>query len=149
MNKTPLRQLLRKKGTSVITTDPGATVYDAIATMVEHNVGAIVVTADGALAGIFTERDYLRRIALRGRTSKATAVRDVMTAEVITVTPDTRVASALSIMTEARCRHLPVLAGGERLAGLVSIGDCVKHLLRNAEAEIDTLERYVRGQYPA
>jgi CBS domain-containing protein len=72
-----------------------------------------------------------------------------MTAEVITVTPDTRVASALSIMTEARCRHLPVLAGGERLAGLVSIGDCVKHLLRNAEAEIDTLERYMRGQYPA
>jgi CBS domain-containing protein len=148
MNTTPLRQLLRKKGTSVITTDPGATVYDAIATMVDHNVGAIVVTDDGALVGIFTERDYLRRIVLRGRTSKTTAVRDVMTAEVITVTPDTRVETALSVMTEARCRHLPVIADG-RLAGLVSIGDCVKHLLRSAEAEIDTLEGYVRGRYPA
>jgi CBS domain-containing protein len=148
MNTTPLRQLLRKKGTSVITTDPGATVYDAIATMVDHIVGAIVVTDDGALVGIFTERDYLRRIVLRGRTSKTTAVRDVMTAEVITVTPDTRVETALSVMTEARCRHLPVIADG-RLAGLVSIGDCVKHLLRSAEAEIDTLEGYVRGRYPA
>jgi len=148
MNTTPLRQLLRKKGTFVITIDPGATVYDAIATMVDHNVGAILVTEDGALVGIFTERDYLRRIVLRGRTSKTTAVKDVMTAEVITVTPDTRVETALSVMTEARCRHLPVIADG-RLAGLVSIGDCVKHLLRNAEAEIDTLEGYVRGRYPA
>ena len=148
MNTTPLRQLLRKKGTFVITIDPGATVYDAIATMVDHNVGAILVTKDGALVGIFTERDYLRRIVLRGRTSKTTAVKDVMTAEVITVTPDTCVETALSVMTEARCRHLPVIADG-RLAGLVSIGDCVKHLLRNAEAEIDTLEGYVRGRYPA
>lgn len=147
MNKTPVRTLLRKKGTSVITTTPSATVYDAIATMVDHNVGAIVVTDDGALAGIFTERDYLRRIVLQGRTSKTTAVREVMTADVITVAPDTTVETALSLMTKARCRHLPVVAD-ERLAGIVSIGDCVKHLLRNAEAEFDTLERYVTGQYP-
>jgi CBS domain-containing protein len=147
MSDTPLRQLLRKKGTSVITTDPGSTVYDAIATMVNHNVGSIVVTDDGELVGIFTERDYLRRIVLRGRTSKTTAVREVMTADLITVEPDTTVEAALSIMTEARCRHLPVMIDG-RLAGVVSIGDCVKHLLRNAEAEIDTLERFVTGKYP-
>lgn len=147
MSEIPLRQLLRKKGTSVITTDPDATVYDAIATMVSHNVGAIVVTDDGGLTGIFTERDYLRRIVLQGRTSKTTTVREVMTADVITVEPDTTVEAALSIMTEVRCRHLPVLVEG-RLAGVVSIGDCVKHLLRNAETEIDTLERYVTGKYP-
>jgi CBS domain-containing protein len=147
MSDTPLRQLLRKKGTSVITTDPSATVYDTIATMVNHNVGAIVVTTDGALAGIFTERDYLRRIVLHGRTSKTTSVKEVMTTDVISVVPDTTVEAALSIMTEARCRHLPVMIDG-RLAGLVSIGDCVKHLLRSAEAEVDTLERYVAGKYP-
>ena len=147
MSDTPLRQLLRKKGTSIITTDPDATVYDAIATMVNHNVGSIVVTDDGELVGIFTERDYLRRIVLRGRTSKTTAVREVMSADLITVKPDTTVEAALSIMTEARCRHLPVMVDG-RLVGVVSIGDCVKHLLRDAEAEIDTLERYVTGKYP-
>jgi CBS domain-containing protein len=147
MSNTPLRTLLRKKGTSVITTDPDATVYDAITTMVNHNVGAIVVADDGMLTGIFTERDYLRRIALQGRTSKTTAVREVMTPDVITVAPDTPVETALAIMTEARCRHLPVRAG-DRLAGIVSIGDCVKHLLRDAEATVDTLKRYVTGQYP-
>ena len=147
MSETPLRQLLRKKGTSVITTDPDATVYDAIATMVNHNVGAIVVTDDAGLAGIFTERDYLRRIVLRGRTSKTTALKEVMTTDLITVGPDTTVEAALSVMTEARCRHLPVVVD-ERLSGVVSIGDCVKHLLRNAETEIDTLERYVTGKYP-
>jgi CBS domain-containing protein len=147
MSEIPLRRLLRKKGTSVITTDPGASVYDTIATMVDHNVGAIVVTDEGGLIGIFTERDYLRRIVLQGRTSKTTTVRDVMTTDVLTVAPTTAVGAALSIMTEARCRHLPVMVAG-RLAGIVSIGDCVKHLLRNAEAEIDTLERYVTGRYP-
>lgn len=147
MNTTPLQRLLRTKGTSVITTAPDATVYDAIATMVDHNVGAIVVTDDGALTGIFTERDYLRRIVLQGRTSKTTAVRTVMTADVITATPDTTVETALAIMTEARCRHLPVLVEG-RLAGVVSIGDCVKHLLRDAESDLDSLQGYVTGRYP-
>ena len=145
--KTPLRQLLRKKGTSVITTDPGATVYDAIATMVDHNVGAIVVTNDGTLMGIFTERDYLRRIVLQGRTSKTTTVKEVMTADVITAAPDTTVETALATMTQARCRHLPVIAE-DRLAGLVSIGDCVKQLLKATEAELDSLQGYVTGRYP-
>lgn len=144
MNETPLRTLLRRKGTSVITTAPEATVYDAVATMVDHNVGALVVTRDGALVGIVTERDYLRRIVLEGRTSKETAVKEIMTAEVITVTPDTTVQAALSTMTEARCRHLPVVADG-RLAGIVSIGDCVKHLLRDTKAHAEALEGYVMG----
>ena len=148
MNKTPVRQLLRRKGTSVITIDPGATVYDAIATMVDHNVGAIVATVDGALAGIFTERDYLRRIVLRGRTSKTTALKEVMTTDLITVGPDTTVEAALSVMTEARCRHLPVVVD-ERLSGVVSIGDCVKQVSRIARSRVEELKKYISGQYPA
>lgn len=145
--KTPVRHLLRQKGTSVITAAPDATVRRAIETMVDHNVGSIVVVDDGALVGIFTERDYLRRIVLEGRTSKATNVREVMTTDVTTTTPDTTVEECLSLMTEIRCRHLPVIAD-TRLAGIVSIGDCVKHLLDSARAEVDSLQNYVLGRYP-
>lgn len=146
-NTTPVRHLLQKKGTSVLTTTPDTTVYEAIATMVDHNVGSIVVTKEDDLAGIFTERDYLRRIVLQGRTSKTTSVAEVMTADVITAAPDMSVESALSTMTEVRCRHLPVVADGT-LMGIVSIGDCVNHLLRAAETEVDSLQNYVTGRYP-
>ena len=144
---TPVRTLLRRKGTSVITTAPDATVYASIETMVAHNVGAIVVVDDGTPIGVFTERDYLRRIVLRGRTSQTTRVREVMTTDLVTAAPDTTVQECLSLMTQVRCRHLPVLVDG-RLAGIVSIGDCVKHLLGAAEAEVASLQDYVIGRYP-
>lgn len=144
---TPVRSLLKQKGTFVLTTPPTASVFESIRRMVDHNLGAIVVTDDASIAGIFTERDYLRRIVLQGRTSRNTAVSEVMTTNLVVATPDTTVETCLSLMTTARCRHLPVIED-DRLAGLVSIGDCVKHLLQAAEAQVDTLERYVRGEYP-
>jgi CBS domain-containing protein len=144
---TPVRHLLKQKGTFVLTTPPTASVFESIRRMVDHNLGAIVVTDGPSVAGIFTERDYLRRIVLQGRTSRTTAVSEVMTSNLVVASPDTTVETCLSLMTKARCRHLPVIED-DRLAGIVSIGDCVKHLLRAAETQVETLERYVRGRYP-
>ncbi len=146
--KTRVSEVLRQKGRDVLTTAPATTVFECIATMVKHNVGSIVVTEDDAVKGIFTERDYLRRIVLRGRTSKTTRVEEVMTPDVITVTPDETVETCLSVMTANKCRHLPVVAEG-KLAGIVSIGDCVKQISREAQAQVDDLQAYVTGKYPA
>jgi CBS domain-containing protein len=144
---TPIRHLLKRKGTFVLTTPPTASVFETIQRMVDHNLGSILVVEDAAVAGIFTERDYLRRIVLQGRTSRTTAVSEVMTTDLVTATLDTTVETCLSLMTEARCRHLPVIEDG-KVAGLVSIGDCVKHLLQAARTQVDTLEGYVAGTYP-
>lgn len=144
---TPVSALLRKKGDWVITIHPDATVYETIQRMVEHNVGACVVTRAGELLGIFTERDYLRRIVLQGRTSKTTEVQEVMTRDVICATPEHTVAECLAMMTRQRCRHLPVLRDG-RLAGIISQGDCVKELLEAREAELSDLHHFIRGGYP-
>ena len=144
---TPVQKLLKRKGTFVLRTVPTASVYEAIQRMVDHNLGSIVVMDDEELVGIFTERDYLRRIVLHGRTSRTTAVSDVMTTDLVTTTPDTTVETCLSLMTEGRCRHLPVIEDDE-LIGLVSIGDCVKHLLDAAKSEVRSLQNYVTGQYP-
>jgi CBS domain-containing protein len=145
--KTNVRALLRRKGTSVVTAPLSTTVYRCIQIMVDKNVGSILLIDDGNLAGIFTERDYLRRIVLEGRTSKTTIVREVMTTDVTVATPDTTVEECLTMMTTVRCRHLPVLADS-RLLGLVSIGDCVKQLLHDAQAEAHSLQDFVRGRYP-
>jgi len=144
---TPVSALLKQKGDWVITIDPDATVYTTIARMVEQNVGAVVVTERGEPVGIFTERDYLRRIALQGRTSRDTAVRDVMTKALITVGPDTTLEECLALMTEHKIRHLPVLRDG-RLAGLISIGDCVRAISEAARGQAEDLRRFVAGGYP-
>jgi CBS domain-containing protein len=144
---TPVSALLKQKGDWVITIDPDATVFATIARMVEHNVGAVVVTERGEPRGIFTERDYLRRIALQGRTSRETAVRDVMTTDLVTVAPDTTVDTCMAIMTERKIRHLPVLRDG-RLAGLISIGDCVRTISEQARGHAEDLQRFVAGGYP-
>ena len=143
----PVSALLHRKGDWVITIAPDATVFDAIGRMVDHNVGAILVTERGAIRGIFTERDYLRRIALQGRTSRETRVSEVMTADLVTVDPDTSVDECLELMTERKIRHLPVLRDGH-LSGLVSIGDCVRARLEEAEGEAEGLQRFVSGGYP-
>jgi CBS domain-containing protein len=116
--------------------------------MVQRNVGSIVVMDGIEIAGIFTERDYLRRIALRGRTSRMTRVEEVMTPDVIRVKPDTLVEQCMQIMTAHKCRHLPVVDDG-KLVGIVSIGDCVKQVSHDAQSEADTLKAYITGQYPA
>jgi CBS domain-containing protein len=144
---TPVSVILRKKGDWAITIHPEATVYETIERMVEHNVGAILVTQAGELAGIFTERDYLRRIVLRGRTSKTTEVREVMTRDLVHATPETTVTECMAMMTEQRCRHLPVLRDGH-LAGLISMGDCVKCLLETTEEHAGQLQAFIRGDYP-
>jgi CBS domain-containing protein len=132
----------------VLTTEPSATVFECIGRMVEHDVGSIVVMDGEEIAGIFTERDYMRSIALKGRSSKETEVRTVMTSEVTTVGPEKSLEACLQLMTELRCRHLPVVDDGE-LRGIVSIGDCVKEIIDTAHQEIDRLRRYTEGGYPS
>ena len=144
---TTVAQILKHKGDWVITIPPSATVFQAIGRMVEHNVGALVAVEHGDVRGIITERDYLRRIALEGRSSKSTRVEEVMTADVIHVTPDTTVEECMTLMTENKCRHLPVLREGH-LAGIISIGDCVRERLQVNEQHVEELTRYVAGQYP-
>ena len=144
---TPVVAILKQKGDWVVTIAPDATVFDAIGRMVDHNVGAIVATERGEVRGIFTERDYLRRIALQGRTSRDTRVEDVMTTDLVTVDPDTEVDQCLALMTERKIRHLPVLRDGH-LAGVVSIGDCVRVRLSEAQSHAEGLERFVSGDYP-
>ncbi len=141
-----LASILDRSGGALVTIGPDATVFEAIGRMVEHNVGSILVTDDGALRGIFTERDYLRRIALEGRTSRETPVRDAMTADLVTVEPDATVDACLALMTDRKIRHLPVLRDGA-LAGVVSIGDLVRARLSEAEGEVEGLKHFVSGGY--
>lgn len=143
----PVSALLKQKGDWVVTIDPDATVFATIGRMVDQNVGAVVVTERGEVRGIFTERDYLRRIALQGRTSRETRVSEVMTADLVTVTPDTTVDECLQAMTARKIRHLPVLRG-DTLAGIVSIGDCVRARLEEAKGATEELQRFVTGEYP-
>ncbi len=139
--------LIDRSPIDLVTIGPDATVFEAIGRMVEHNVGSILIMEGDALRGIFTERDYLRRIALQGRTSRETAVRDVMTADLVTVGPDESVDGCLARMTERKIRHLPVLRDGE-LVGVVSIGDLVRARLQRAEGEAEGLRQFVSGGYP-
>jgi len=143
-----VEEILRQKGTEVLTTDPNSTVFDAIARMVDHNVGSILVTDDGEIEGIFTERDYLRRIVLEGRTSKTTRVEEVMTTDVVWVDPNYTADECMALMTEHKCRHLPVLSDNA-LTGIISIGDCVKQVSRTARSRVEELQKYISGRYPA
>lgn len=144
---TPVSNLLSNKDAVLVSTTPDATVYEAIEAMVARNVGSIVVMDGDRLAGIFTERDYLRRIALEGRTSRETRVADVMTADLVTVEPATTVEACLATMTDHKIRHLPVIDDG-RLVGVVSIGDCVREVAERARGEAESLTRFVSGDYP-
>ncbi len=144
---TPVSSLLASKDVLLVTIAPDETVFEAIGRMVARNVGSIVVMDGDRLAGIFTERDYLRRIALEGRTSRETRVSDVMTADLVTVEPATTVDACLETMTERKIRHLPVVDGG-RLVGVVSIGDCVREVAERARGEAEHLTRFVSGGYP-
>ena len=141
------KSALLESGGAVLTTEPSATVFDCIGRMVDRDVGSIVVMQDEEIVGIFTERDYMRSIALKGRSSQETEVGTVMTADVTTVGPEKPLDACLKLMTELRCRHLPVVANG-KLLGIVSIGDCVKEIVDNAHREIDRLRRYTDGSYP-
>lgn len=145
--KRTIATILRDKGNQVVTIHPEATVYETIARMVEHNVGSVVVIHDNEIQGVFTERDYLRRIVLQGRTSRETIVKDVMTEDVKTATPDHTINECMRTMTELKCRHLPILNNGQ-LVGVVSIGDCVKSMLEDTKLEVQHLQGFISGAYP-
>lgn len=140
-----VRDVISVKGSAVYHIGPTATVYDAIQKMVECNVGALVVMRDGTPCGIITERDYLRRVALEGRTSKATRVEEIMSEKLASVGRDTELDDCMEIMTERRLRHLVVLDGGV-LGGVVSIGDLVKWQVLEREAEVESLTNYIQGR---
>ena len=139
-----IRQILAEKGSEIWSIAPSQTVFDAIQLMAIRRVGALLVMEGRRLSGIVSERDYAREVILKGRSSKDTPVQDIMTKEVITVTPDSRIEDSLSLMTEHRIRHLPVLDKDE-ISGIVSIGDLVKEIIREQQSTIEQLESYIKG----
>jgi CBS domain-containing protein len=140
--------ILRHKGREVWSISPDATVYDAIALMARKSVGAVLVIGGSALAGIVTERDYARKVILQGRSSKETHVNEIMTNDLVTISPDNTVDDCMRLMTDHRIRHLPVLDGG-KLVGIVSIGDLVKAKIADQAHTIDQLHSYIGSNYPA
>lgn len=136
--------LNEKADPSVLSLPEGASVLEAIALMAERHVGSVLVTRDGVPVGILTERDYARKVILRGRSSADTAVSEIMSEPLLTVTPGDSMNHCMALMTTHRIRHLPVIDGG-RLAGMVSIGDLLKSLLVLRQREIEQLQQYISG----
>ncbi len=141
---TMLSQLLDAKGSSVYSVPPGASVLEAIRLMAERHVGALLVMDGARLVGIVSERDYARKVVLSGRASNSTAVREIMSAPVITAAPGQTVDAAMRQMTTHRIRHLPVVRD-ERVVGVVSIGDLVKSLIEEQAHTIEDLKQYIQG----
>jgi CBS domain-containing protein len=139
-----VKQVLEKKGSKAYSVAPTASVLDALAAMAEHDIGAVLVTEGDRLLGIFTERDYARKVVLRGRTSKDTQISELMTPNVCTITPSHTMDQVMNIMTENRFRHLPVVDHG-KIAGIVTIGDVVKAVIAMQEATIQHLSSYISG----
>ena len=139
-----VRHLLEAKAPEIFSIGPDAPVIDAIRLMAEKRIGAVLVMEAGQLAGILSERDYARKIVLQGRSSSNTAVREIMTGEVISVGVDDTVDHCMQLVTHRRIRHLPVVRGGEVL-GVVSIGDLVKAVIDEQKHEIEDLRRYIAG----
>lgn len=142
-----VRSILQRKGNTVWSVAPEATVYEAITRMAEKGVGALLVVEAERLLGVISERDYARKVILKGKSSRETRVRDIMSAPVISVTPEHSVEECLEMMTQHRVRHLPVLDEG-RLAGVVTIGDLVGALITAQASTIHHLSSYITGQYP-
>jgi len=137
-----VRQVLQDKGYAVETVTPETSVYDALQKMSNRGVGALVVIEGGEIRGLFSERDYARKIVLQGRASKSTPVQEVMTRRVITVEPQQTVEACMVLMTEKRIRHLPVVENG-RLIGIVSIGDVLKAIIEAQRLTIEELATYI------
>jgi CBS domain-containing protein len=140
--------ILAHKGSAVWSIAPNSMVFDAIQLMADKNVGALPVVDNGQLVGMISERDYTRKITLRGKSSKDTPVRDIMTPEPVTVNVTDTVGECMRVMTDSRIRHLPVMEG-KKMIGLVSIGDLVRGIISAQTATIEALEKYITGDYPA
>jgi CBS domain-containing protein len=141
---TTVRTLLERKGRAIFSVEPQAAVLDAIRLMAEHHVGALLVMRGAALEGIVSERDYARKVILRGRSSADTPVRDIMSSPVLTVTLDTTVQQCMQLVTDRHVRHLPVL-DGTRVVGMISIGDLVKAVIADQQQQIEQLETYIHS----
>ncbi|HLF24702.1 MAG TPA: CBS domain-containing protein [Anaerolineae bacterium] len=140
-----VNQLLQAKGSDVWSIAPGASVYEALARMADKNIGALLVLDAGRLIGIFSERDYARKVVLKGKASKDTPVKEIMTSRVVYVRPEQSIEDCMALMTDKRVRHLPVLEG-ERVVGVISIGDVVKSIISEQSFMIAQLENYITGE---
>ncbi|GBE09773.1 inosine-5'-monophosphate dehydrogenase [bacterium BMS3Bbin12] len=139
-----VRQLLDEKGSTVWTIAPDASVYEAIALVAEKNIGALLVVQDGKPVGLVSERDYARKVILKGHTAGTLSVRDIMTRRPVCTDPDETLEQCMAVITERRVRHLPVLECGD-IIGLISIGDLVKAIIDEQQFVIEQLERYISG----
>lgn len=139
-----VRHLLQAKSNQIWSISPAATVYEALELMATKNIGAVLVIEGEKIIGIFTERDYARKVILKGKTSKTVTVGELMTTEVLYVKPDDTIENCMALMTDKRARHLPVMEN-EKLLGVVSIGDVVKAIISDREFMIRELERYITG----
>jgi CBS domain-containing protein len=142
-----VKSLLATKGNSVWSVTPEASVYDAIASMSEKHIGALIVLSGADLVGIITERDYARKVILRGRQSRETRVREIMTTPVLYVMPEHTVGECMHLMTSRQIRHLPVLEA-EEVVGIVSMGDLVNSIISSQGDTIRQLHNYITGSYP-
>ena len=139
-----VKHLLEAKGSDIISIQPDASVLDAIKLMAEKGIGSLVVTEGEALKGIVTERDYARKVIIKGRASDSTRISEIMTADVVTASSDQTVNQCMAMMTELKCRHLPVVDDGQ-LVGMISIGDLVQAIIADQAEEIEQLEHYISG----
>ncbi len=141
---TMIRHLLEYKGYNVWSVKPEDTVFEALELMAEKNIGAVLILEGGELVGIFSERDYARKVILKGKSSHDTKVQEIMTPEVVGLRVDQTVDHCMALMTEHHFRHLPIF-DGEKLIGIISIGDVVKSIIADQEFMIDQLESYIQG----
>lgn len=139
-----VKHLLDAKGRHVISITQDASVRDAIKRMAEKGIGALIVLDGDRLCGIVSERDYARKVVLKGRKSDSTSVADIMTADVVTTSPDATVDSCMQTMTDIKCRHLPVIEN-EKVVAMISIGDLVQAIIADQKEEIQQLEQYIAG----
>lgn len=142
---TKIHSLLDRKGREVYTIQADQTVYEAIFEMDARNVGALIVKSGDEVVGIITERDYMRKVILKDRSSKQTLVETIMSRDLVTVTPDCTVQDAMKVVTEKRCRHLPVFRDG-KMEGILSIGDLIKSIIASQQFEIRVLNDYISGR---
>src|SRR2546428_10843959 len=140
-----VRNILKEKGNAIYSIAPDQTVYEALELLVDKNIGALVVIDNGKFVGIFTERDYARKVILKGKASKETLIGEIMSANPITISSDESLEQCMKLMTNKFIRHLPVVDDG-KLVGLVSIGDLVKYIIDEQKFIIENLETYIAGQ---